>query len=99
MWKPERIVSWFGLSGFLIGMGLYVYSSLFNYSKPLTDLDMFVGIVTFMLCPPTLLFVLCIDCEVGGVDGAITFLLISLMNAALYSAIGFAVLKLRKQKV
>ena len=92
----NRAIVIYGLCGFLIGTALYVYSSLFDYTKALTTFDAVVGLVSFIVCPPQLLFVLCIDCEVGGTSGIVMYLLIALMNAALYSAIGFVVLQLRK---
>jgi hypothetical protein len=95
MRRPITLVGWLGLCGFLIGAALYVYSSLFNYTGPLTTADAFVGILAFIFCPPTLLFVLCIDCEISGSSGVIMFLLIALMNAALYSAIGALILRIR----
>jgi hypothetical protein len=98
MRKNSKITIWLGLCGLLIGAALYVYSSLFDYTKPLTASDAVVGLMCFVLCPPSLLFVLCIDCEVGGVSGAIAFLLIALMNAGLYSMIAFLVLRLRKSR-
>jgi hypothetical protein len=96
MRKSANLIGWLGLCGFLIGAALYVYSSLFNYTKPLTTFDVFFGVLAIVLCPPTLLFVLCIDCEIGGASGVIMFLLIGLMNAALYSAIGSLTLRLRR---
>ena len=70
-------------------MVLYVYVSLFDYSKPRTALDEVIVPVSFVLCPPSLLLFLCIDCQVEGLSGAFLFLLIGLMNAGLYSIIGF----------
>lgn len=98
MWKPNGFAAWLGLCGFLIGAALYIYSALFDYTKPLTAVDAFIGLLAFIFCPPTLLLVLCIDCQVGGVDGMITFLLLGLMNAALYYAIGSLVAWLRKAR-
>jgi len=93
--KNSTILKW-GLCGFLVATALYLYSSVFDYTKPLTTFDAVVGLASFIVCPPQLLFVLCIDCEVGGISGAVMYSLIALMNAALYSAIGVLVLRLRK---
>jgi hypothetical protein len=96
MLKNKRSIAWLGLCGFLIGAALYVYSSLFDYTKPLTTFDTLVGLVSFILCPPSLLLALCIDCEVGGVSGMVTFSLVALLNAALYYIIGLVVLRLQR---
>ena len=95
MRKPNTLIGWLGLCGFLMGAALYVYSSLYDYAKPITTAEAFVGLLALIFCPPTLLFVLCIDCEIGGVSGIVTFLLIALTNAALYSMIGVLISRVR----
>jgi hypothetical protein len=94
MRKNSTILIYLGLCGFLIGAALYAYSTFFDYTKAMSNA--FAGLMTFIACPPLLLFVLCIDCEVGGVSGAVTFLVIALMNAILYTSIGFLVLRFRR---
>ena len=94
MRKNSTILIYLGLCGFLIGAALYAYSTFFDYTKAASNT--FAGLVTFIACPPSLLFVLCIDCEVGRVSGAVTFLVIALMNAILYTSIGFLVLRFRR---
>ena len=78
----------------LVGAALYAYSAFFDYTKATPNA--LAGLVTFVACPPSLLFVLCTNCEVGGASGAVTFLVIALMNAVLYAAIGFLVLRFRR---
>ncbi|HEX3323131.1 MAG TPA: hypothetical protein VHR84_20680 [Terriglobales bacterium] len=99
MQETSKITIRSALCGFLIGMALYVYVSLFDYSKPRTALDEVIVPVSFVLCPPLLLLILCIDCDVEGLSGTFLFLLIGLMNAGLYSIIGFSILRIRKLSV
>jgi hypothetical protein len=86
-----------GLGGFLITGALYICWSLGDYTKPPTAFDLAVGLASFILCPPSLLTILCIDCEVGTARELPFYLLIALLNAGLYSAIGFFVFWVRRR--
>jgi hypothetical protein len=96
MSEKRKVVGWLGVCGFLITPALYVCWSLRDYTRPPTTFDVTLGLVSFILCPPSMLSILCIDCEVGTASGLPMYLLIALLNAGLYSAIGFLVLKLRR---
>jgi hypothetical protein len=52
--------------------------------------------ISMILCPPQLLFVLCIDCEVIGMGGFIMYSIIGVLNAALYAILGSVLLGLRR---
>lgn len=95
--KPWQIIVGFALLGLAIAAAIYVYSIFYDYTKPPNGSDLAVGIASFVLCPPTLLFVGCIDCEVIGWDGFYMFSIIGLLNAALYAAIGAVVVASRKR--
>ena len=95
--KPWKTIVGFALLGLTIAAVLYVYAVFYDYTKPPTPTDLALGIGSFILCPPTLLFVMCIDCEVSGWDGLIMYSIIGFLNAALYAAIGAVVVGLRKK--
>jgi len=96
MFKNNKVVAYLALAGFLITAVLYLCWSLHDYTKPPTTFWVAVGLASFVLCPPSLLSILCIDCEAGTASGLPMYLLIAIMNAGLYSAIGFFVLKVRR---
>jgi hypothetical protein len=54
MRKNSTILIYLGLCGFLIGAALYAYSIFFDYTKATSNT--FAGLVTFIACPPSLLF-------------------------------------------
>ena len=72
------------------------YSYFFDFTKPTNALDVVRDVVALILCPPSLLSLLCIDCEVGTEAGLVWFSLIALLNAGLYAGIGAIVLRHRK---
>jgi hypothetical protein len=67
-----------------------------RYTKPLTTIEAVLGVAFFVFCPPTLLFVMCIDCEVSGWSGVFMYSIISLLNAALYAVVAAIVVNLWK---
>ena len=82
-----RFAFGFGVTGFLIGAALYAYtfyvtSSHYKGGSPPTALYL-------VLCPASF-FAMALD-NAGVVGGLIGWLFISLMNAALYGAIGLEV--------
>jgi hypothetical protein len=95
--KPWQIIVGFALLGLTIAAALYVYAVFYDYTKPLNSIDLVLGIASFILCPPTLLFVTCIDCEVIGWGGVIMYSIIGVLNAALYAAVGSVVVGPRKK--
>jgi hypothetical protein len=97
MRKSWKTVLIFSLVGLLIAGAVYLNSVSYDYSKPMSVTQSVLSIATFVLCPPTLLFVMCIDCEVDGRGGLIMFSIIGLLNAALYGFVGSLVVA-RKRK-
>jgi hypothetical protein len=94
--KPRIIIASFALCGLLIAAAIYVYYSFYNYTKPMNAFDAAIAIVMVVLCPPSLLSLLCIDCEVGTEAGLVWFSFIALLNCGLYAGIGALVLRHRK---
>ena len=90
----DKTVRGLALCGFLIAVALGVYSSFHTVSPSPTTLEVALGLVTFILCPPSLLFVLCIDCE--GAQQLIMWAVIALINCGLYAAVGFLIVWVRR---
>jgi hypothetical protein len=65
MSKEWRVILRFAALGLAVPAAIYIYSLFIDYTKPTTLLDIVLGILSFVLCPPSLLATLCIDCEVG----------------------------------
>ncbi|HXQ25102.1 MAG TPA: hypothetical protein VN822_01730 [Candidatus Acidoferrales bacterium] len=97
MRKPWQVISGFAVLGLLIAAATYGWSAVHDYTKPMSSVDLLVGIASFILCPPSLLFATCVDCEVIGWGGFYIFATIGMLNAALYAAIGAVVIILRKK--
>jgi hypothetical protein len=94
--EPWEIILGFALLGLAIAAASYLYAAFYDYSKPTNALDIAVGFVSMILCPPQLIFVMCIDCEVIGWDGFIMYSIIAVLNAALYALVGKVVTYSRK---
>ena len=97
MRKPWRVIGGFAALGLAIAAVIYVLSLIYDYSSHANAIGVALGLASFILCPPTLLFVTCIDCEVTGWNGVYMFAIIGLLNAALYAVIGAVVVSLRKK--
>src|SRR5437870_5185455 len=84
MSKQMRLRIGFGVLGLAIAAVIFAYLEITNYSRFSTAL-----IVTAVaLCPPSLLSLLFIDAEPHTSEIAVVWLVIALINGALYSAIG-----------
>ena len=97
MRKPWKTIVGFGLLGLAMAGASYAYWAFYDYTKPMNGIRAVVATVSMISCPPQLLFVLCIDCEVIGWDGVIMYSIIGLLNAALYAAIGAIVVSRAKK--
>ncbi len=94
--KPWKIIVGFALLGLAIANACYTHAAFYDYTKPMNGLKFVVETVSLILCPPQLLFIFCIGCEVIGWGGFIMYSIIGVLNAALYSVIGALVVGLRK---
>jgi len=97
MRKPWQVILGSALFGFAITAISYVYYDSVDYTKPMNGIKFWLATMFLVLCPPSLLSVLCIDCEVGTGAGIFMFSIIGLLNSGLYAALGAAYLVFRKE--
>jgi hypothetical protein len=99
MRKQWKTIVGFAVLGFAITAGFYVFGTYQDYTKPSGPLELVMAVANVILCPPTLIFAACIDCEYGTSAGLVTNLItVGLLNAGLYAAIGMAVAARRKKR-
>jgi hypothetical protein len=94
--EPWQIIIGFALLGLAMAASCYAYAAFYDYTKPTNGFDIVVGFVSMILCPPQLIFVMCIDCEVIGWGGFTMYSIIGVLNMALYALIGRIVSYFRK---
>jgi hypothetical protein len=94
--EPWQIIVGFALLGLVMAAAAYAYAAFYNYDKPTNAFDIVMMFVSVILCPPQLLFVLCIDCEVTGWNGFTLYSIVGALNMALYAIIGKIVSYSRK---
>ena len=78
--------------GLLVAVFGGVYAQLTDTSRPHFDAVMWIALM--ILCPPSLIFVPLIDVEPGTINFAVTWLVIAVVNSALYALIGLGVSRL-----
>src|SRR5579864_4185838 len=74
----------FAFCGVMISAAIYTHYVFYDFTKPESAVDMTVGIAEIVLCPPSVLSLLCIDCEVGTSAGLQIWSAIALLNGGLY---------------
>ncbi len=79
----------FAAVGLIVAVIGGVCAQLSNTSDP--NFHAVLWIALMILCPPSLIFVPLIDVEPGTAGFAVTWLVIALVNSALYAAIGLGV--------
>ena len=82
--------------GLVIAAASYGAAAFDDYTKPMTGFRVALWMISMILCPPQLLFVLCIDCEVIGMGGFIMYSIIGVLNAALYAVVRSFFVALRR---
>ena len=102
-WDTSAVREWwktiggFAAVGFAITVCFYVLWTYHDYGKTFGPLDFVLYAANVILCPPILLFSLCIDCEYGTPAGVEANLItVGLLNTALYAMIGIAVAVARR---
>lgn len=88
----------FALLGLVIAGAVYAYSTFRAYTKPESGLQNVVDIASVIVCPPTLLFATCLDCEWIGWGGFVMFSIVAPLNTLLYAGLGAAIASRKKRK-
>jgi len=94
MKADDKIVHGLGLCGLVIAAALGIYYTFSTVPRSLSTSEVALGLVSFILCPPSLLLVPCIDCE--GIQQLPFWAIIAVMNYGLYAAIGVLVVCVRR---
>jgi hypothetical protein len=83
------------------GLGLAIAAIFFGFSEmdpaPGSFVAFVLGGATLLLCPGSLLFVTAIDIEPQTTGFAVMWLIVGLINCAVYAIIGAAYVGLRKK--
>ena len=95
--KRPRLIIGYAFLGLIIAAAYYLDATTRNYSKPIGAMGAILWLLSIVLCPPSLLFAWCLDCEVIGWNGIIMYSIIGALNAGLYAAVGAAVTARRKE--
>jgi hypothetical protein len=95
MQQPRKPTIVLAIVGFSIAVIIFGYAELTDSSAP-TPPPVNVPLWTafMILCPPSLLSVPLIDVAPGSIDFVLLWLIIGLLNSALYAAIGAGIRKL-----
>ncbi len=96
--KRSRLIVGYAFLGLIIAAAYYMDAVIRDYSKPMGAMATILWILSLVVCPPSLLFAWCLDCEVIGWTGVVIYSIIGVLNAALYAAVGAAVTAWRKQR-
>lgn len=83
----RKVVLAFTALGFLVAVFIWAYCEL--TAQTLAPINMRLWTVLIALCPPSLLTVPLFDVDPGTLDFALLWLVIALVNCALYGAIGW----------
>jgi hypothetical protein len=86
--RKRRLIIGFALLGLAITGTIYAANAFIPHSETPSRTEIFLGVVSVVLCPPGLLTVPLFDIESDTVPGAILWLIVGLLNSALYAAIG-----------
>lgn len=91
--KRRRLMIGLAVTGFIMGAIIWAYSVLTDSSPPHFNFPLWMAFI--IMCPSSLLSVPLIDVEPGSAGFAIMWLVIGLVNSALYAVIGMVIGKLR----
>jgi hypothetical protein len=95
--KFVRLILYFVAIGLVLAMILYLLWSVPTVGGRIGAQDNALMTILSFLCPGTLVFLMCIDCEIGSSPGLFFFLIIAGVNVFAYGAIGAIVAALLTQ--
>lgn len=95
--RERRLIVGFSLLGLAITALIYGAILFLPFSETPSRREIFLGFVSVILCPPGLLTVPLFDADPRTTSGAALWLVIGLLNSALYAAIGALIVLLRRK--
>ena len=97
MSKDRSTIFRFAAVGLGINVVWIVYQMLANPS-PWSRLNDFISVTFMILCPPVLLTFPLMDVEIGDGSSYAIWTVVAILNAALYSGLGSACVRMRKKR-
>ena len=95
--RTRRLIIGLALLGLAIAAAIYSAMSFIPYSEIPSRTEILLGGVSLVLCSPSLLTIPLFDTGAYTAPGAILWLLIGLMNSALYAMIGVLIGRFRRK--
>ncbi len=95
--KDRRTVFRFAAVGLGIPAVWVFYQMLANPS-PWSPLNSLLSVIFVILCPPCILTFPLIDAEIGDRGSYVIWMVVAILNAALYWGLGSAYLRMRKRR-
>ena len=95
--RERRLIVGLSLLGLAITASIYGATLFLPFSETPSRAELFVGGVSIVLCPPSLLTIPLFDADPHTTGGAALWLVIGLLNSALYAAIGALILLVRRK--
>jgi len=96
MTRDRRVILQFAAIGFAVAAAIVVYSVLTDSSPPPPpNIPLLLAMI--ILCPPSLLGIACIDCEIGTGGFYFVWFFVAVFNFVLYGVVGAAYLRLRRR--
>jgi hypothetical protein len=96
--RSWKVIVRFAAIGFAIAAAGYIYSELSDLRRPLNALDSVWFPAMLILCPPSALAIMCIDCEQDTSAAFSIWLLAAVLNGGLYALITAMLVRLRKAR-
>jgi hypothetical protein len=96
MTKDRRVILQFAAIGFTVAAAIVLYSVLTDSSPPPPpNIPLVVAIM--ILCPPSLLGIACMDCEIGAGGFYFVWFFVGVFSFVLYGIVGAAYLRWRRR--
>jgi len=96
MTKDRCVILQFAAIGFAVAAAIVVHS-VFTDSSPPPPPNIPLLVAMIILCPPSLLGIACIDCEIGTGGFYFVWFFVGVFNFVLYGVVGAAYLRFRRR--
>jgi hypothetical protein len=89
--KKRRLTVAMVAVGFVVTVVLYASIAFTRTSDPPSRLEIGLGVISLVLCPPSVLYTPMFDIDPYSIPGATIWLAIGLINSGLYASLGWLV--------